>query len=81
MMYSLFILAKTDTVTEVVILSTRAYRLTLASLLFFVLHWADLRRATYLCLGCTKKTNIYIAFVIHVNFDHAWAEHYPVTLT
>ena len=24
--------------------------------------------------------NINVSFVIHVNFDHAWAEHYPVTL-
>ena len=25
--------------------------------------------------------NINVSFVIHVNFDHAWAEHYSVTLT
>ena len=25
-------------------------------------------------------TNITVSFIIHVTFDHAWAEHYPVTL-
>ena len=38
----------------------------------------------YLCLDCTKNVdknwNINISFSIHVNFDHAWAGHYPVTL-
>ena len=24
--------------------------------------------------------NINVSFVIHVDFDHAWVEHYPVTL-
>ena len=24
--------------------------------------------------------NINISFIIHEDFDHAWAEHYPVTL-
>ena len=51
----------------------------------FVVHWGDVGRATYLCLDCTKSMttdwNINVSFVIHVNFDHAWAEHYPVTLT
>ena len=36
------------------------------------------------CLDCAKSVdknwNITISFIIHVNFDHAWAEHYPVTL-
>ena len=64
---------------------TRAYRLTVASSLFvFVVHWADVRRATYLCPDCTKTMhkswNVNVLFVIHVNFDHMWAEHYPVTL-
>ena len=27
-----------------------------------------------------KNWNINISFIIHVNFDHAWAEHSPVTL-
>ena len=27
-----------------------------------------------------KKWNITILFIIHVDFDHAWAEHYPVIL-
>ena len=40
--------------------------------------------ATYLCLDCAKNVdknwNITVSFIIHVNFDHAWAEHYPVTL-
>ena len=42
------------------------------------------RRATYLCLDCAKSVdknwNIIVSFIIHMNFDHAWAEHYPVTL-
>ena len=25
--------------------------------------------------------NINVSFVIHVNFDHAWTEHYPITVT
>ena len=63
---------------------TRAYRLIVASQLFgFVVHWGDVGKATYLCLDCTKSMhinwNISVSFVIHVNFDHAWMEHYPVT--
>ena len=27
-----------------------------------------------------KNWNIAVSFIIYVNFDHAWAEHYPVTL-
>ena len=27
-----------------------------------------------------KNWNITVSFIIHVNFDHAWAEHYPVIL-
>ena len=64
---------------------TRACRLTVASLVFiFVVHGAGVWRATYLCLDCTKNVdknwNINVLFIIHVNFDCAWAEHYPVTL-
>ena len=64
---------------------TCACRLTVASLLFvFVVHGAGVRRATYLCLDCTKNMdknwNLSISFIIHVSFDHAWAEHYPKTL-
>ena len=40
---------------------------------------------TYLCLDCAKNLdinwNITVSFIIHVNFDHAWVEHYTVTLT
>ena len=54
-------------------------------LFVFVVHGADSRRATYLCLDCAmnmdKNRNITVSFIIHVNFDHAWAEHYPVTLS
>ena len=50
----------------------------------FVDHGAGIRRATYLCLDCAnnvdKNWNITVSFIIHMNFDHAWAEHYPVTL-
>ena len=28
-----------------------------------------------------KNWNIIVSFIIHVNFDNAWAEHYPVTLS
>ena len=28
-----------------------------------------------------KNWNIIVSLIIHMNFDHAWAEHYPVTLT
>ena len=62
----------------------RACRHTVAGLLFvFVDHGAGIRRATYLCLDCAKNVdknwNITVSFIIHVNFDHAWAEHYPAT--
>ena len=44
-----------------------------------------IRRATYLCLDCAKNVdknwNITVSFIIHVNFDHAWVEHYPVSLS
>ena len=58
---------------------------TVAGLLFiFVDHGAGIRRATYLYLDCAKNVdknwNITVAFIIHVNFVHAWAKHYPVTL-
>ena len=52
----------------------------------FVVPLGGVRRATCLCLDCTKSMhtdwNIYVnvSLVIHVNLDHAWAEHYPVTL-
>ena len=60
---------------------TRACRLIVTSLLFvFVVHGAGVRRTTYLCLDCTKNVdknwNINVLFIIHVNFDHAWAGHY-----
>ena len=69
---------------EIAIL-TRACRQTVACLLFvFVDHGAGVRKATYLCLDCAKNVdknwNITVSFIIHVNFDHAWVEHYPVTL-
>ena len=75
--------------TQKIAILTRACRLTVtvASLLFvLVVHRAGVRRATYtyLCLDCTKNVDknwsINILFIIHVNFDHAWAEHYPITL-
>ena len=58
----------------------------MAGLLFvFVDHGAGIRRATYLYLDCAKNMdknwNITVAFIVHVNFDYAWMEHYPVTLT
>ena len=64
---------------------TRACRQTVEGLLFvFVDHGAGIRRATYLCLDCAKNVdknwNITVSFIIHVNFDHVWVEHYPVTL-
>ena len=50
-----------------------------------VVNGAGVRRDTYLCLDSTKNVDknwdINVSFVIHMNFDHAWAEHYPVTLT
>ena len=50
----------------------------------FVDHRAGIRRATYLYLDCAKNVdknwNITVSFLIHVNFDNAWAEHYPVPL-
>ena len=64
---------------------TRAWRRTVAGLLIvFVVNGAGVRRATYLCLDSTMNVNknwdINVSFIIHVNFDHVWAEHYPVTL-
>ena len=57
----------------------------MTSLLFvFVVHRAGIWRATYLCLDCIKNVdknwNINVLSIIHVNFDHAWAGHYPATL-
>ena len=71
--------------TQKVAKLTHACRQTVAGLLFdFVDHGAGIRRATYLCLDCTKNVdknwNITVSFIIYVNFDHTWAEHYPVTL-
>ena len=49
------------------------------------MQWVGIRRATYLCLDSAKNVdknwNITASFIIHVNFDHVWAEHYLVTLT
>ena len=46
---------------------------------------ADVGRATYLSLDSTKNVDsswdINVSFIIHVNFDHVWTEHYPVTLS
>ena len=45
-----------------------------------MVHWGDVGRATYLCLDCAEHAHkLNVSFVIHVNFDHAWAEHSPVT--
>ena len=57
----------------------------MAGLLFvFMDHGTGIRRATYLYLDCAKNVNknwnMTVSFIIDVNFDHAWAEHYPVTL-
>ena len=65
---------------------THACGQTVAGLLFvFVVDGAGIRRATYLCLDCTKNVDknwsMTISFIIYVNFDHVWAEHYPVTLS
>ena len=68
---------------KIAILNTRACTLTVASLLFvFVVHGAGTRRATYLCLDSTKNVdkNWNINNIISLNFDHAWAEDYFVTL-
>ena len=71
--------------TQKFVILTHAYRLTAACYLFlFVVPWGDVRKATQLCLDCTKSMhtdwNIEVLLFIHVNFDHAWTEHYPVTL-
>ena len=82
----LFALAKTCAENCNAYIYTRVCRLTVASLLFVSCspQEAGLRRAIYLCLDCTKNVdknwNINILFIIHVNFDHEWAEHHPVTL-
>ena len=71
--------------TQKLAILTHACRLTVVGLLFiFVVHGAGVRRAAYLCLDYAKNVDknwaITVSFIIHVNFDHAWAEHYPVTL-
>ena len=63
---------------------THACRLAVASLLFvFVVHRAGVERATYLHLDWTSNVNKTwnISFIIHVNFNHAWTENYPVNLS
>ena len=72
--------------TQKIEILTRVCRWTVADLLIvFVVNGAGVRRATYLCLDSTMNVNknwdINVSFIFHVNFDHAWAEHYPVTLT
>lgn len=63
---------------------TRAYRLT-------VTHWVlamqmlvrlliPVPGQARLCKEHAKNWEINFSFVIHVNLEHAWAEHYPVTL-
>ena len=46
----------------------------------FVVNEAGIRRATYPCLDSTKNMDkdwdISVSFIIQVNFDHVWAEHY-----
>ena len=53
-------------------------------LFVFMAYWGNSRRATYLYLNCVKSKhidwNINISFITHIDFDHAWTEHYPVTL-
>ena len=50
----------------------------------FVAHWRDGRKATYLGLDCMKimhtNWNRNVPFIIPMDFDHVWAEHYPITL-
>ena len=37
--------------------------------------------ATYMCLDCMKSMHrLECVSFINVDFDHTWAEHYPVTL-
>ena len=54
------------------------------SLFVFVVNMAGIRRATYLRLDSTKNIDknwdINVLFIIYVNFDYAWVEHYPETL-
>ena len=50
-----------------------------------MVHWGDVGRDTYHLpvLRLYKEhahKQKYVSFVIHVNFDHTWTEHYPVTL-
>ena len=57
----------------------------MVGLLFIsVVNGAGVRRATYLCLDTTKNVDrnwdINVSFIIHVNFDHSWVEHYLVML-
>ena len=63
---------------------TRTCRLTVAGLLFVsMVRRAGIRRAPYLCLDCAKNMDknwniiyyVTVSFIIHVNFDHAWAEY------
>ena len=67
-----------------IVILTCACRLTVAVLLFvFVVNGAGIRRAAYLCLDSTKNVDknwdINVSFInIHVNFDHAWSELYPI---
>ena len=67
---------------QITAILTCAYRLTVAGLLFVL--WSMGKAATYLCLDSTRKVdknwNINVSFIIHVNFDHARAEHYPIAL-
>ena len=71
--------------TQEIVILIRVCRPTVVGLLFvFVVKGAGVRRATYLFLDSTrnvdKNWDINVSFIIHVNVDHAWAEHYPVTL-
>ena len=76
-------LPKWQKLTQKIAILTRMSRPTVAGLLLvFMVNWTGIRRATYLCVDSTKNVdkNWDIFNIINVNFDHARAEHYPVTL-
>ena len=39
------------------------------------------RFAFRFCGECGQNWNITVSFIIYVNFDHAWAKNYPITLS
>ena len=46
----------------------------------FVAHWGDIRKVSNCIMSVHTDWNINVSFIIHVDFKHTWAKHYPVII-